>query len=248
MVISPGNCPVLFLETMSKHKYAVEILQLKEVHEIPGAWDHDQFKGLLHLLEYEGVGDIPEAELREMACLALSDLEKEEAVEKVLKFRLGDRLNKEKKKNLGNEMQEDPLWIEYSDLSLHEELFHVGCMLYWTFPRSFPSPEIAELTLRIHAVKSEGKSNLISPTASFLCRVLNGGMDEHNIMNRLFDENLEGDEFPEADHILWQIRNKGYDDGSRSVTVTVYTSWNWVEDLKGVKGFEAMAWTDFSLE
>ncbi|WP_372973752.1 hypothetical protein [Muriicola sp.] len=233
---------------MATFKYEVEILALREVHEIPGTWDDESFKGLLHHLEYDGVEDIPREELREMASLALSDFEKEEAVEKVLEFRLGERLNKGQRKNLGNEMQEDPLWIEYSDLSFHEELFHVGCMLYWTFPRNFPSPDIAELTFRITALKPEAKNSLINPSASFLCRILNGGMDKYNIMNRLFDESLEGDAFPEADHILWQIRNKGFDEGSRAVTVTVYTSWNWVEDLKGVRNFESVAWTDGQLE
>ncbi len=233
---------------MAKLKYRVEILSLKEVHEIPGAWDHNQFRGLLSHLEYEGAEDIPEAELKEMASLALSDFEKEEAVEKVLEFRMGEKLNKGQRKNLGNEMQEDPLWIEYSDLSLHEELFHVGCMLYWTFPRNFPSPDIAKLTFRLTAKSPEATGNIKNPTASFLCRVLNGGMDESNIMNRLFDENLEGNRFPEADHILWQFGTDDFDETSRSGTVTVYTSWNWVEDLKGVGEFDAAAWADGQLE
>ncbi len=232
---------------MGKNRYEVEILALKEIHEIPGAWDDEQFRGLLRHLEYEGVDDIPPEELREMACLALSDLEKEEAVENVLEFRLGERLNKGQRKNLGNEMQEDPLWVEYSDLSLHEELFHVGCMLFWTFPRNFPSPDIAKLSFRITALNPEAKGNLRSPAASFLCRILNSGMDKYNIMNRLFDESLEGDKFPEADHILWQIENEGYDDLSKSTTVTVFTSWNWVEDLKGVRAYESIAWSDGQL-
>ncbi|NER11308.1 hypothetical protein SAMN06265375_103337 [Muriicola jejuensis] len=233
---------------MTKFKYRVEILALKEVHEIPGAWDDKQFRGLLTHLEYEGAEDIPEAELKEMASLALSDFEKEEAVEKVLEFRMGEKLNKGQRKNLGNEMQEDPLWIEYSDLSLHEELFHVGCMLYWTFPRNFPSPDIARLTIRLTAMSPEAMGNLKKLTASFLCRVLNSGMDESNIMNRLFDENLEANRFPEADHILWQFGTDDFDEKSRSVTVTVYTSWNWVEDLKGVNEFDATAWADGQLE
>ncbi len=234
-------------KTMSKHKYTVEVLQLKEVHEIPGAWNNEHFKGLLHLLEYEGVEDIPEEELKEMTCLALSDLEKEEAVEKVLEFRLGDRLNKGQRKNLGNEMQDDPLWIEYSDLSFHEELFNAGCMLYWTFPRNFPSPDIARLTFRIKAQKPEGRSNLTTPDAAFLCRILNGGMDEHNIMNRLFDESLEGNAFPESEHILWQFHAGEYKEGEGAIEITLYTSWNWVEDLKGVNTFDSVAWADGQL-
>lgn len=120
--------------------------------------------------------------------MALSDFKKEEAVEKVLEFWLGDKLNKGRRNNLANEMQEDPLWVEYSDLSLHEELFHVGCMLFWTFPRNFPSPDIAKLVLNISASNPDSKINLNTPTPSFLCRILKDGTDELTIMNRLFDE------------------------------------------------------------
>jgi len=229
---------------MPGYKYVVEVLQTKEVHEIPEAWGTEEFRGLLLHLEYEGVDEIPVEELKEMACLALSDFEKEEAVEKVLEFRLGDKLNKGQRKNLGNEMQEDPLWVEYSDLSLHEDLFHVGCMLYWTFPRNFPSPDIAKVVIRVTALNNESKANLLKPTASFLCRALKDGMDEYTIMYRLFDEGLEGNAFPEAEHIIWQFETSGYDETSSSTTITLYTSWNWVEDLKGVSKFDSNAYAD----
>ncbi|MBT8285453.1 MAG: hypothetical protein HKO75_08760 [Flavobacteriaceae bacterium] len=229
---------------MPNYKYTVELLQLKTVQEIPGAWNGQQFRGLLHHLEYDGVEEIPEDELKDMACMALSDFEKEEAVEKVLEFWLGDKLNKGQRKNLANEMQEDPLWVEYSDLSLHEELFHVGCILFWTFPRNFPSPEIAKLVLKISASNPDSKINLNTPTPSFLCRILKDGMDEFTIMNRLFDENLEGNSFPEAEHIIWQMEASAFDSGTNSVTITLYTSWNWVEDLKGIQKFESTAYAD----
>jgi hypothetical protein len=229
---------------MPNKKYSVEVLQLKTVQEIPGAWNAEQFRGLLHHLEYDGVEEIPEDELKDMASMALSDFEKEEAVEKVLEFWLGDKLNKGQRKNLANEMQEDPLWVEYSDLSLHEELFHVGCMLYWTFPRNFPPPDIAKLVLKISSSHPESQVNLNNPTPSFICRILKDGMDEFTIMNRLFDENLEGNTFPEAAHIIWQMEASSFDPGTNFVTITLYTSWNWVEDLKGVQEFESVAYAD----
>ncbi|MEZ2414295.1 hypothetical protein ACA086_04970 [Muriicola sp. E247] len=232
---------------MPNNKYTVEILQLKTVQEIPGAWKGEQFRGLLHHLEYDGVEEIPEDDLKDMASMALSDFEKEEAVEKVLEFWLGDKLNKGQRKNLANEMQEDPLWVEYSDLSLHEELFHVGCMLYWTFPRNFPSPDIAKVVLKISSSHPDSKINLNTPSPSFLCRILKDGMDEFTIMNRLFDENLEGNSFPEAEHIIWQMEASTFDSGTNAVTITLYTSWNWVEDLKGAQEFESVAYADGQL-
>jgi hypothetical protein len=232
---------------MPKYKYKVEILELKEVHDIPGAWGPEQFRALLGHLEYEGVDEIPEEELKDMACLALSDFDKEEAVEKVLECRIGDKLNSGQRKNLGNEMQEDPLWTEYSDLSLHEELFNVGCMLFWTFPRNFPSPDIARLKLKISALTNESRENLKDPKAPFLCRLLKDGMDQYTIMYRLFDENLDGNLFPEADHILWSYNVTETTEGPASVSVTIYTSWNWVEDLKGLQTFDSTAYADGQL-
>ncbi|NNK10232.1 MAG: hypothetical protein HKP08_02715 [Flavobacteriaceae bacterium] len=229
---------------MPKINYTVEILQLKVVQEIPGAWTSNHFKELLNHLEYEGVEEIAENELKEMACMALSDFEKEEAVEKVLEFRLGDKLNSGQRKNLGNEMQQDPLWVEYSDIALHEELFHVGCMLFWSFPRNFPAPDIAKVVLKISPTNPESKSDISAPTSALVCRILKDGMDEYTIMNRLFDENLEGNAFPEAEHIIWQMEASEYDPASKALSLTLYTSWNWVEDLKGVQKFESSAYPD----
>ncbi len=240
--------PIKILSKMTKLKCSVKIKELKEVQEIPGAWTHKDFLGILEYVEYEGAADIPPEELKDMACLALSDFEIEEAAVKVLEFRLRDQLNKGQRQNLATELQEDKLWEEYSDLTLHEELFNVGCILYWAFPRNFPEPEIARLQIQITSANAESKVNLEQPTASFLTRILNDGMDENNIMNRLFDENLEGNMFPEATHILWKIESTGYDPVTNSITVTIYTSWNWVEDLKGVSHFESAAYADGQLD
>lgn len=240
--------PVKILGKMAKLKYSVKITELKEVHEIPGAWTHKDFLGILEHVEYAGAGDIPQEELKDMACLALSDFEIEEAAVKVLEYRLGDQLNKGQRQNLATELQEDKLWEEYSDLTLHEELFNVGCILYWAFPRNFPEPDIARLQIQITAANAESKVNLEQLTASFLTRILNGGMDENNIMNRLFDENLTGNSFPEAEHILWKYESTPYDSATQVCTVTIYTSWNWVEDLKGVSDYEAVAYADGQLD
>lgn len=240
--------PEYMLSKMAKLKYVVKIIELKEVHEIPGAWTHKDFLGILEHVEYEGAAGIPEDELKDMACLALSDFEIEEAAVKVLEYRLGDKLNKGQRQNLATELQEDKLWEEYSDLALHEELFNVGCILYWAFQRNFPEPDIARLQIHISSGNTESKGNLEQPTAAFLTRILNDGMDEHNIINRLFDDNLMGNSFPEAEHILWNFEASPYDANTHASTFTIYTSWNWVEDLKGVSGYESVAYADGQLD
>lgn len=233
---------------MVKLKYNVKITELKEVHEIPLVWTEEEFRGLLQHVEYDDAQEIPTEELKDMACLALTDFEVEEAAVKVLEYRLADRLNKGQRQNLAIELQEEKIWEEYADLSLHEELFHVSCMLYWAFPKNFREPDIARLKIAITALTQESAHNVAKPTASFLTRVLNDGMDVHNIINRLFDESMAANSFPEAEHIIWQFEALGTKENPSENTITIYTSWNWVEDLKGISEWESTAFTDGQLE
>ncbi|NNJ88318.1 MAG: hypothetical protein HKP53_02865, partial [Eudoraea sp.] len=166
----------------------------------------------------------------------------------VLEYRLGDRLNKGQRQNLAIELQEDRIWEEYADLSLHDELFHVSCMLYWAFPKNFRQPDIAKLKVTISALTNEAAQNVVNPDASFLTRVLNDGMDVHNIINRLFDESMATNSFPESEHIIWQFETLGTGEDPKENTITIYTSWNWVEDLKGISEWESSAFADGQLE
>ena len=237
-----------FNEHMAKYKYNVKLLELKEVHEIPLVWTEEEFRGLLQHVEYDDVQEIPTEELKDMACLALTDFEAEEAAVKVLEYRLGERLNKGQRQNLAIELQEEKIWEEYADLSLHEELFHISCMLHWAFPKNFREPDIAKVKLFLTPLTQESKQNVASPTAAFLTRVLNDGMDEHTLINRLFDELVVANSFPEAEDIIWQFEAHGVTENSNENTITIYTSWNWVEDLKGIPEWESTAFADGQLD
>ena len=121
-------------------------------------------------------------------------------------------------------------------------------MLYWTFPKQFPTPDIVRITLKVIALNKESVLNLVKPVSSFLTRLLNDGMDEHNIIYRLFDENIKSDKFPESEHIIWKFEESGFDPEDNSNTFTIYTSWNWVDELKGVQGFQSTAFSDGQLK
>jgi hypothetical protein len=232
---------------MSGFKYSVQVLDLKEVHELPEGWTPDNFRGLLTHVEYDDVGGIPLDELKDMAQLALSDFEVEEAAVKVLEFRMGDQLSKGQRQNLAEELKEDRIWEEYSDISIHEELFNIVYLLYESFPKEFSTPDIAKLKIKVASVNQESQSNLVNPSASFLARVLNDGMDGRNIMYRLFGDRIEANSFPEAEHILWKYEAAGFSAADNSNTFTIYTSWNWIAGLKGVTHFESTAFSDGQL-
>ena len=231
----------------SNHKYQVDVLKLREVNEVPGVWTNNDFLNLLNHVEYEDAASISPEELKEMTAMALSDLEPEEAAVKVLELRFGDQLSKGQRQNLSEELKDERLWEEYAKINFHEELFHVGCLLYWAFPKEFPEPEIVEILVKVNALNPGSVINLQNPTASFIARLLNDGMDDHNTIYRLFDENIKSNSFPESEHIIWKFEETGFVAEDRSNTFTIYTSWNWVDELKGIKNYESTAFSDGQL-
>ena len=218
--------------------YQVEVKSFKEVHELPGGWTNEDFLNLLNELEYDDAQSIAPEELKDMAIMALSDLEPDEAALAVINYRLADQLNKGQKQNLVEELYEDRLWEEYSNINLHKEIFNVSCMLYWAFPKKFQQPDIAHVVLHITNEKHLDRAVLERP--EFLCRLLNDGMDEHNIMYRLFDEKLQGNAFPEAQSIIWKADVTDYTENS--AVLHIHTALQWVDELKNTRSYDSKAY------
>ena len=232
---------------MENH-YQVDIIELKEVHELPNAWNSESLKALLNHIDYDDADDIPDEELKEMAAMALSELDPDEAAVKVLELRLGERLTKGQRQNLSEELYGERLWEEYSQIQDHEELFNVACMLYWAFPKKFSEPDIVRIKAKVIAKNVPSLKILQKPTASLVARLLNDGMDEHNIIYRLFDEQIAANSFPESEHIIWTLEESGFDTVDNSNTIIIHTSWNWIDELKGVKQYESKAHSDGQLK
>lgn len=231
----------------SRNQYHVKVLSLREIHELPDAWTNAQFLELLKLLEYEDADTTPEEELKETAIMALTDLKAEEAAEVLLDMRLGEQLSRGQRQNLAQELKDDRIWEEYPKIAFHKALFNISCMLNWAFPRVFPTPDMVQIKLEVSTTHAGSASNLQQPTASFFARLLNDGMDEHNIILRLFEQNIVSNSFQEADHIIWKWEQSGFDPALKQNTFTLYTSWNWVDELKGVKSYDSIAFADGEL-
>jgi hypothetical protein len=230
-----------------KYKYLVEVLEFTEVHEIPDAWTNNDFKALLNHIEFDDVEAIPEDELKDMALMALSDLEAEEAAIRLLELRFGDKLSKGQRQNLSEELKEDRLWEEYADIRFHEEIFNVSCVLFQAFPKVYSEGDIVMIRIKVQAANPLSEANLRKPSSAFIARLLNDGMDDSNMIYRLFDDQINSNRFPEAEHIIWKFEDGGFSEEDRSTTFRIYTSWNWVEKLKGNKNYESNAFADGQL-
>ena len=225
-------------------KYTVDVLNCEDIHELPDAWTNVHFRQLLELIEYEDAASIADADLREMTALALSDLEPEDAAKAVLELRFEERMNIGQRQDLSVDMQEGKIWEEYGNMSFHEELFNVACMLHWSFERKFPRPECTSIKLRVTAANGNSARFLKAPTAAFIARMLNDGMDDHNAIHRLFHDEVASDTFKEAEDIIWNFTASTFDEASQSIDLHIHTSWNWVDELKGVKQFDSTAHPD----
>lgn len=225
-------------------KYNVDVLECQDIHELPNAWTKDQFRSLLELIEYEDISSINENELKEMTGLALNDLEPEEAAVAVLTLRFGDKLSKGQKQELSEDMQDGKIWEEYGNMAFHEELFNAACMLNWAFEKKFPRPTCTSIKLKVSAANPNSVQALKSPTAAFIARLLNDGMDDNNAIHRLFHDELASDSFPEAEDIIWSFTATAMAEAEKSSEIQLYTSWNWVDELKGISHYESTAHKD----
>ena len=220
-----------------KTQFKVQVLKFSTISELPSTWHANNYKDLLKEMDFDGIEAIAQHELKDMCYMALTDYEPEEAAEMILSYIFKDRLNFKQIQNISHEMLDEKLWEEYADLSLHEDFFNVGQILYEAFDGKFPHPEAVRFQVKVTAKNDADLGVFEANAESPLIRLLVKGMPENTLINRLFDEQLEGDTFTEAKDIIWQLKKeKGADS---SIIFEVISSEYWFHDFKYVEDFDA---------
>ncbi len=189
-----------------KATYQLTIDDLVAVSELPGAWTDDKYREVLTRLEIPDAEALPPDELMEMCVMALQDLEPLEASEVALDVCLKGKLKEGQIRNAAHDLRDEALWEIYPDLKAHEALFTGAWLTSKAFPRDFPTPTICRLDVRIaplnDAARKETTRGLSEAT---LLRLFAATMDESSILLRMFDEQVGGGDFPEAESLLWTI-------------------------------------------
>jgi hypothetical protein len=226
-----------------KPNFEVTVLRFQVLREIQGAWSSADFCALLESVEFGDTSGMDEKEIREMALLALQDLEPVEAAKLLLAQHLGHRLNAGQIQNAASEMLDEKLWEEYADLSFHEAMFNVASILFAAFPRVFPEPDAVSATIEVSATNKAGRDILSGAiNEPFLVRLLADGMDESSILNRLFEDQLRGLSFPEADNIVWIWSVDSSDASALKIHIT--SSGYWLDPLRDTKSYQSTAHID----
>tara|TARA_R110000744_G_scaffold141922_3_gene253381 strand:- start:1049 stop:1726 length:678 start_codon:yes stop_codon:yes gene_type:complete len=218
-------------------KYKINLKKFETIRELPNAWDSKNYIELLGIMEFGDTANIPNSELKEMCMLSLTDFEPPEAAEMVLGYLFKEVLNSSQIANLSHEMLHEKMWEEYADLSLHEQFFNAGQLLFQAFNGKFPQSEALRFKVEIEAAKKEDMSVFKSRFEASLIRLLAAGMPKNTLLNRLFSEQLEGQDFPDAKDIIWQYNSEAISD--KSMSIEVISSVYWFHDLRFTDPFEA---------
>ena len=228
-----------------KNLFRVRILEFSNLLEIEGAWTPADYSRLLDAMEFGELSEIPEGELRDMCLMSLQDLDPADAASLVLKHVVGNGLREGQIRNMATEMVEEKLWEEYVDPDFHERLFNVGSLLFAAFPRIFPKPDAVRLLLEIKPENDAARQRLFaSLDESFLVRLLADGMDSHSVMHRMYDEQLTGKSFPDADQLVWTMRPEPLNDDG--LKMEVISSGYWLDALAETRSYDSTAYSDLS--
>lgn len=226
-----------------KTTFHVRVRGFSNLLEIEGARTPDDFAALLEVMEYGDRSGMNDDELREMCILSLQDLAPEEAAYVVLKHDVGDVLRDGQLRNLANEMQEEKLWEDYADSSLHERLFNSGSLLYAAFPRVFPKPDAVRVQLEVSTAEPAARALLNGALdESFLVRLLADGMDDRAILHRLYGDQLKGKSFPNADEVVWIVRTEAI--SADIMRLELISSGYWLDALEDTDSYDSAAYAD----
>lgn len=194
-------------------KYHMVINSVKNVEELKDAWTNADYIELLDRFGFpDGDKSKPE-DLEELLFMAISDFEGPEAAAILLDYKLSEHLTEGQIEQMSHDMVLDKISEEYSDISLHHELFNINQFLFKAYNGTFPSAKATIVEFEITPNKEVSKEVIL--------KVLDKTLANNNIIKRLYSEQLAGNEaFEAAEDIVWELKATG--DNSYIMTTSEY--------------------------
>lgn len=229
-------------------EFKVEILSFLKMSEIENAWKADDYIALLSMMDIakDELGGMSEPELREMCLMSLNDFEHHESAKFLLTHIFKDKITEGKIDQLSHQMIENKLWEEHADSAYHWSLFNVYGLLRKAYNGIFKEPTGVKFTIKITANNSESFEIFDSSLHAVIVRLLSNGLPEDAILNRLHEEQISGETFPDAKNILWILKELSITKEERQYEIT--SSELWFGELEEVVRFDAKAHPDVEEE
>jgi hypothetical protein len=181
--------------------YHIIINSVKTVEELKEAWTDADYIELLDRFDFPDAANSKPEELLDLLFMAISDFEPHEAAAIVLNYKLSDTLNKNQIDQISHEMLLDKISEEYSDISLHHQLFSINQLLKKAYNGTFPNAKATIVEFEITPNKNISKEIVL--------KAFNTALVTSNVIKRLFSNQLAGKEiFDEAEHIIWDLTKK----------------------------------------
>lgn len=182
--------------------YHMVINSVKTVEEFTDAWTNADYIELLDRFGFpDGEKSKPE-DLEELLFMAISDFEGPEAAAILLDYKLSEHLTEGQIEQMSHDMILDKISEEYSDISLHHDLFNINQLLFKAYNGTFPSAKATIVEFEITPNQDVSKEVVL--------KILDKTLANNNIIKRLYADQLEGKEaFDEADDIVWELKNTG---------------------------------------
>ncbi len=193
--------------------YHMIINSVKTVEEFKDAWTSADYIELLDRFGFPDAKDSKPEELKDLLFMAISDFEGPEAAAILLDYKLSEYLNEGQIDQMSHDMLLDKISEEYTDISLHHDLFNINQLLFKAYNGTFPSAKATIIEFEITPNKDV--------TKEIALKVLDHTLANNNVIKRLFADQLAGKEaFDEAEDIVWQLNATG--DNSYIMTTSEY--------------------------
>lgn len=210
-----------------------------EIHERAESWSAERLQRLLEELEIDGVASM---DAREMAILALQDLDVGNASDAALRVVFSGALRAGVRQNLVSELRADRPWEEFADLFAQAGIFDACVLMQEAFPREFGKPDAVAVRTRVSSGSATARAWLNHRPPALLLRILAAGFSERSVLHRFFEESIASDSFPEAASILWTVEcSEGTDSSHEFLLIS---SHQWFDLLEDVECFHAKARPD----
>lgn len=229
-------------------EFNVEIVSFLKISEIEDGWMADDYKALLSMMDMEEdeLGGMSDSELKEMCLMSLNDFEHHESAKFLLTHIFKDEITEGKIDQLSHQMIENKLWEEHADSAYHLSLFNAYGLLREAYNGIFKEPTGVKFTLKISAHKNDSFEIFDSSLHAVIVRLLANGLNEDAILNRLYEEQIKGDIFPDAENILWILKELSITEKERQYEIT--SSDLWFGELEERVNFEAKSHADVAEE
>jgi hypothetical protein len=224
-------------------KFTVQIGSFRKTNQIQNAWSNEDYHALMAIMNLDdGLEEMDATELREMCMMSLNDLEPHEAANVVLTRLFSNELPEGKIDQLSHDMPDNRLWEEHSDCLLHERFFSAYAFLRAAFNGIFSQPTGVELTVNVTAKNSDDMVIFDESLYSSMVRLLASGLSEDALINRLYEDQIQGEQFSQAPGIVWQLEQ--IEDNGLTRQFSLVSSFFWFEQLGQLDEFEATSHAD----